>query len=29
MFYKNEEGEIFRIYSAYARGLDILLGAYN
>jgi len=29
VFYKNSEGEIFHTYSAYARGLDILLGAYN
>ncbi len=29
VFYKNESGEIFHTYSAYARGLDILLGAYN
>ena len=29
VFYKNEDGEIFHTYSAYARGLDILLTAYN
>jgi predicted dithiol-disulfide oxidoreductase (DUF899 family) len=29
MFYKNAEGDIFHTYSTYARGLDILLGAYN
>lgn len=29
VFYKNEAGEIFHTYSAYARGLDILVGAYN
>jgi predicted dithiol-disulfide oxidoreductase (DUF899 family) len=29
VFYKNRAGEIFHTYSAYARGLDILLGAYN
>jgi predicted dithiol-disulfide oxidoreductase (DUF899 family) len=29
VFYKNAEGEIFRTYSTFARGLDILLGAYN
>jgi len=28
-FYKNGEGEIFHTYLAYARGLDILIGAYN
>lgn len=28
-FYKNEEGEIFHTYSAYARGLENLLGIYN
>ena len=28
-FYRNEAGEIFHTYSAYARGLDILVGAYN
>ena len=29
VFYKNAEGEIFHTYSTYARGLDILVGAYN
>jgi predicted dithiol-disulfide oxidoreductase (DUF899 family) len=29
VFYKNAAGEIFHTYSAYARGLDILVGAYN
>ncbi len=29
MFYKNEKGEIFHTYSTYARGGDILIGAYN
>lgn len=29
VFYKNENGEIFHTYSSYARGLDILVGAYN
>ena len=29
VFYKNEAGEIFHTYSVYARGLDILVGAYN
>ena len=29
VFYKDEAGEIFHTYSAYARGLDILVGAYN
>ena len=29
MFYKDENGEIFHTYSTYARGLDILLTAYN
>jgi predicted dithiol-disulfide oxidoreductase (DUF899 family) len=29
VFYKNSAGEIFHTYSAYARGLDILVGAYN
>jgi predicted dithiol-disulfide oxidoreductase (DUF899 family) len=28
-FYKNDAGEIFHTYSAYARGLDLLVGAYN
>jgi predicted dithiol-disulfide oxidoreductase (DUF899 family) len=28
-FYRNEAGEIFHTYSAYARGLDMLIGAYN
>ncbi len=29
VFYKSEKGEIFHTYSAYARGLDILVGTYN
>jgi predicted dithiol-disulfide oxidoreductase (DUF899 family) len=29
VFYRNEAGEIFHTYSTYARGLDILVGAYN
>jgi predicted dithiol-disulfide oxidoreductase (DUF899 family) len=29
VFYKNEAGGIFHTYSSYARGLDILVGAYN
>ena len=29
VFYKDASGDIFHTYSAYARGLDILLGAYN
>jgi predicted dithiol-disulfide oxidoreductase (DUF899 family) len=29
VFYKNDAGEIFHTYSTYARGLDILVGAYN
>ncbi|MGC2696087.1 MAG: thioredoxin family protein [Candidatus Angelobacter sp.] len=29
VFYKDEAGSIFHTYSAYARGLDILLGVYN
>ncbi|MFZ0322014.1 MAG: thioredoxin family protein [Candidatus Sulfotelmatobacter sp.] len=29
VFYKNDVGEIFHTYSTYARGLDILVGAYN
>lgn len=29
LFYKDEIGQLFHTYSAYARGLDILLGAYN
>jgi len=28
-FIRNEAGEIFHTYSAYARGLDTLVGAYN
>jgi predicted dithiol-disulfide oxidoreductase (DUF899 family) len=27
--FKNEDGDIFHTYSAYARGLDILIPAYN
>jgi len=29
VFYKDEAGAIFHTYSAYARGLDMLVGAYN
>ena len=29
VFYKDEDGAVFHTYSAYARGLDILIGAYN
>jgi predicted dithiol-disulfide oxidoreductase (DUF899 family) len=29
VFVKDEHGEVFHTYSAYARGLDLLVGAYN
>jgi predicted dithiol-disulfide oxidoreductase (DUF899 family) len=29
VFHKDEMGTIFHTYSAYARGLDLLIGAYN
>jgi len=29
VFYRNEAGDVFHTYSAYARGLDMLLGVYN
>ena len=29
VFYKAENGDVFYTYSTYARGLDILVGAYN
>jgi len=29
VFYKNNQGEIFHTYSTYARGVDVLNGAYN
>ena len=29
VFYKDARGEVFHTYSTYARGLDILIGAYN
>ena len=29
VFYKDEDGAIYRTYGCYARGLDILLGTYN
>jgi len=29
VFYKNDASEIFHTYSAYARGLDIMVGTYN
>lgn len=28
-FYKDAEGGVFHTYSAYARGLDLMIGAYN
>jgi predicted dithiol-disulfide oxidoreductase (DUF899 family) len=28
-FYKDEKGDVFHTYSAYARGLDMLIGTYN
>ncbi len=29
VFYKDATGDVFHTYSSYARGLDILVGAYN
>ena len=29
VFFKDAAGEIFHTYSAYARGLDLLIGTYN
>lgn len=29
VFYKDNTGDVFHTYSAYARGLDLLLGVYN
>jgi predicted dithiol-disulfide oxidoreductase (DUF899 family) len=29
VFYQDENGDVYHTYSAYARGLDILFGAYN
>jgi predicted dithiol-disulfide oxidoreductase (DUF899 family) len=29
VFYKDESGEVFHTYSSYARGGDLMLGAYN
>jgi predicted dithiol-disulfide oxidoreductase (DUF899 family) len=29
VFYKDPGGAVFHTYSAYARGLDLLIGAYN
>ena len=29
VFYKDDNGDVFHTYSTYARGLDILVGAYN
>jgi predicted dithiol-disulfide oxidoreductase (DUF899 family) len=29
VFYKDGTGAVFHTYSSYARGLDILVGAYN
>jgi len=28
-FYKDEKGSVFHTYSTYARGLDMMIGAYN
>jgi predicted dithiol-disulfide oxidoreductase (DUF899 family) len=28
-FYQDQSGAVFHTYSAYARGLDLLIGAYN
>jgi len=29
VFYKNEQGDVFHTYSCYARGLDMVNGAYH
>lgn len=29
VFYRHEDGSVFHTYSAYARGLEVLLGAYH
>jgi predicted dithiol-disulfide oxidoreductase (DUF899 family) len=29
VFYKDDNGDVFHTYSTYARGLDMLVGAYN
>jgi len=29
VFYKSENGDVYHTYSTYARGLDLLIGAYN
>jgi len=29
VFCKDENGDVFHIYSTYGRGLDILIGTYN
>lgn len=29
VFFKNQQGDVFHTYSCYARGLDLLNGAYN
>jgi len=28
-FYKDAQGAVFHTYSAYARGLDLMVGTYN
>jgi predicted dithiol-disulfide oxidoreductase (DUF899 family) len=28
-FYKDAQGAVFHTYSTYARGLDLMIGAYN
>src|SRR5438477_129098 len=29
VFYQNQDGEVFHTYSAYARGIDMVNGAYH
>jgi predicted dithiol-disulfide oxidoreductase (DUF899 family) len=29
VFYRDEKGDVYHTYSTYARGLDVLVGAYN
>jgi predicted dithiol-disulfide oxidoreductase (DUF899 family) len=29
LFYKDDAGEIFHIYSTYGRGVEVMMGTYN
>jgi predicted dithiol-disulfide oxidoreductase (DUF899 family) len=29
VFYRNDAGEVFRTYSTYGRGVEVMMGTYN